>query len=50
MDFVITWLCNLAAFAAGSLIAWLIAVLTIKATTEEEALAGHRAADESGAR
>ena len=49
MDFVIQWLWYLAAFAVGSLIAWLITVLTIKPTSEEEALANVEGADE-GAR
>jgi uncharacterized membrane protein ArfB len=50
MDFVIQWLWYLVAFAVGSLVAWLITVLTIKPTTEDEALAGLSGADESGAR
>ena len=50
MDFVIQWLWYLVAFAVGSLVAWLITVLTIKPTTEDEALAGPSGADESGAR
>jgi uncharacterized membrane protein ArfB len=49
MDFVIQWLWYLAAFAVGSLIAWLITVLTIKPTSEEEALANGERTDE-GAR
>ena len=32
MDFVIQWLWYLVAFVVGSLVAWLITVLTIKPT------------------
>lgn len=39
MDFVIQWLWYLLAFVVGSLVAWLVSVLTIKRTSEEEALA-----------
>lgn len=46
MDFVIQWLCYLGAFLLGSLVAWLVAVLTVKPTSETEALSGAR---ESGA-
>ena len=50
MDFVVQWLWYLMAFALGSLVAWLITVLTIKPTSEEEALADLAGTDESGAR
>ena len=49
MDFVIQWLWYLVAFAVGSLVAWLIAVVTVKRTSEEEALADLPGARESGA-
>lgn len=49
MDFVIQWLWYLLAFVVGSLVAWLISVLTIKRTSEEEALADLPGARESGA-
>ncbi|BBZ31811.1 channel accessory protein ArfB [Mycolicibacterium confluentis] len=39
MDFVIQWLWYLLAFLVGSLVAWLIAVVTIRRTSEEEAFA-----------
>jgi uncharacterized membrane protein ArfB len=39
VDFVMQWLWYLIAFVAGSLVAWLIAVLAIKSTTEDEAFA-----------
>jgi uncharacterized membrane protein ArfB len=49
MDFVIQWLWYLAAFVVGSLAAWLIAVLTVKPTSESEALAELPGAREAGA-
>ena len=49
MDFVIQWLCYLVAFLLGSLVAWLVAVLTVKPTSEEEALSGLPGARDSGA-
>ena len=49
MDFVIQWLCYLLAFVVGSLVAWLITVVTIKRTSEEEALADLPGARELGA-
>lgn len=39
MDFIIQWLWYLLAFVVGSLVAWLGSVLTIKRSSEEEALA-----------
>jgi uncharacterized membrane protein ArfB len=50
MDFVIQWLWYLLAFAVGSLVAWLVAVLTVKPTSESEALADLPGARELGAR
>jgi uncharacterized membrane protein ArfB len=49
MDFVIQWLWYLVAFAVGALAAWLIAVVTVKPTSEEEALADLPGAREPGA-
>jgi uncharacterized membrane protein ArfB len=49
MDFIIQWLWYLVAFVVGSLVAWLITVLTIKRTSEEEALADLPGARELGA-
>jgi uncharacterized membrane protein ArfB len=46
MEFVIQWLWYLAAFAVGSLVAWLFAVVAIKTTTSERPAAGN---DEPGA-
>ncbi len=48
MDFVIQWLWYLLAFVVGSLVAWLITVVTIKRTSEEEALADLPGARELG--
>jgi uncharacterized membrane protein ArfB len=39
MDFIIQWLWYLSAFVAGSAIVWAATVLTIKHTSEEQALA-----------
>ena len=50
MDFVIQWLWYLLAFVVGALVAWLIAVVTVKPTSEEEAFAEHPGAREWGAR
>ena len=50
MDFVIEWLCYLLAFVVGALVAWLIAVVMVKPTSEEEALAELPGARELGAR
>ena len=49
MDFIIQWLWYLVAFVVGSLVAWLITVLTVKRTSEEEALAELPGARELGA-
>lgn len=39
MDFVIQWVWYLLAFLVGSLVAWLLAAVSIKHTSEDEALA-----------
>jgi uncharacterized membrane protein ArfB len=49
MDFIIQWFWYLLAFAVGSLVAWLITVVTIKRTSEEEALADLPGSREIGA-
>ena len=49
MDFIIQWLWYLLAFVLGSLVAWLITLLTIKRTSKEAALADLGASRESGA-
>jgi uncharacterized membrane protein ArfB len=48
MAFIIGWLWYLVAFVVGSLVAWAIAVLTVKRTSEEEALADLPGARELG--
>lgn len=50
MGFVIQWFCYLLAFVVGSLVAWLLSVVTVKHTSEEEALADLPESREMGAR
>jgi uncharacterized membrane protein ArfB len=50
MAFVMQWLWYLLAFVLGSLVAWLITVLTIKPTSAEEAFAALPGSRELGAR
>lgn len=50
MDFVIQWVWYLLAFLVGSLVAWLLAVVSIKRTSEDEALAELSGSREIGAR
>ena len=50
MDFVIQWLWYLVAFVAGSAVAWLIAIVSIRRTSEEQALADMPGSREIGAR
>jgi uncharacterized membrane protein ArfB len=49
MDFVIQWVWYLLAFLAGSLVAWALAAVTIKHTSEEAARDDLASAPESGA-
>lgn len=49
MDFVIQWLWYLLAFVVGSAVAWLITVVTIRRTSEEQALADMPGSREIGA-
>ncbi|WP_197415195.1 hypothetical protein [Mycobacterium sp. M26] len=49
MGFVVQWLWYLLAFVVGSAVAWLIAVATVKRTSEEEALADLPGSREIGA-
>lgn len=49
MDFVVEWLWYLVAFAVGSAVAWLITVVSIRRTSEEQALADMPGAREIGA-
>ncbi|MGH3558897.1 MAG: hypothetical protein ACRDU0_03220 [Mycobacterium sp.] len=50
MDFVIQWLWYLLAFVVGSAVAWLIAIVSIRRTSEEQALADMPGSREIGAR
>jgi len=50
MGFVIQWLWYLLAFVIGSLVAWVITVLTIRRTSREEAIADLPGSREIGAR
>ncbi len=49
MDFVIQWLHYLVAFAAGSAVAWVIATVSIKPSSEEEDAADVHESHEAGA-
>ncbi|MCV7399809.1 hypothetical protein H7K24_06545 [Mycobacterium fragae] len=49
MDFVIQWLWYLLAFVVGSAVAWVITVVTIRRTSEEQALADMPGSREIGA-
>jgi uncharacterized membrane protein ArfB len=49
MDFVIQWLWYLLAFVVGSVVAWLIAVVSIRHTSAEQALADLAGGHEIGA-
>ena len=48
MDFIIQWVWYLLAFLVGGLVAWLLATVSIKRTTEEEALADMPGSRERG--
>lgn len=50
MAFAVQWLWYLAAFVAGSLVAWTIATVAIKPASREEAVAALPGAREIGAR
>lgn len=49
MDFVIQWLWYLLAFVVGSGVAWAITVVSVKRTSEEQALAEMPGSREIGA-
>jgi uncharacterized membrane protein ArfB len=49
MDFVIQWLWCLLAFVIGSAVAWLITIVSIRRTSEEQALADLPGSREIGA-
>ncbi len=48
MDFIIQWVWYLLAFLVGSLVAWLLAAVSIKRTSEQEALADMPGSREPG--
>ncbi len=50
MDFVYQWLWYLLAFVVGSVVAWLITVISIRRTSKEEAIAALPGSREVGAR
>jgi uncharacterized membrane protein ArfB len=50
MDFVIQWLWYLLAFVVGSVVAWVITMISIRRTSKEEALADMPGSREIGAR
>jgi uncharacterized membrane protein ArfB len=50
MDFFIQWVWYVVAFLVGSLLAWGLAVLTVKRTSEEEAFADLPGSREIGGR
>lgn len=50
MAFVAQWLWYLLAFVVGSAVAWIITVVSIKRTTEEEAIADLPGSREIGVR
>jgi uncharacterized membrane protein ArfB len=50
MDFVYQWLWYLLAFVVGSVVAWLITVVSIRRTSREEAIAALPGSCEIGAR
>lgn len=39
MDFIVQWLWYLLAFVVGSVLAWLITILSVRRTSREEAIA-----------
>jgi uncharacterized membrane protein ArfB len=49
MDFVIQWLWCLLAFVVGSAVAWLITIVSIRRTSEEQAVADLPGSREIGA-
>lgn len=50
MAFVAQWLWYLLAFVVGSAVAWIITVVSVKRTSEEEAIADLPGSREIGAR
>ena len=50
MAFVVQWLWYLVAFVVGSAVAWIITVVSVSRTSEEEAIADLPGSREIGAR
>ena len=50
MEFVVQWLWYLLAFVVGSAVAWIITVVSVSRTSEEEAIADLPGSREIGAR
>jgi uncharacterized membrane protein ArfB len=50
MEFVTQWLWYLAAFLAGSVVAWVITILAVRRTSEDEVIADLPGAREIGTR
>ena len=50
MGFIVQWLWYLLAFAVGSAVAWLIAILSIRPTSRDEAIAALPGSREIGDR
>jgi uncharacterized membrane protein ArfB len=50
MEFVTQWLSYLAAFLAGSVVAWVITILAVRRSSEDEVIADLPGAREIGTR
>jgi uncharacterized membrane protein ArfB len=50
MEFVTQWLWYLAAFLAGSVVAWVITILAVRRTSEDEVIADLPGSRETGTR
>jgi uncharacterized membrane protein ArfB len=50
MDFIVQWLWYLLAFVVGSVVAWLITVVSVHRTSRQEALAAMPGSREIGVR
>lgn len=50
MDFVTQWLWCLLAFVAGSIVAWVVSVISVRRTSRAEAIADMPGSREIGAR
>ncbi len=50
MGFIIQWLWYLLAFVVGSVVAWIVTIISVRRTSEEEAFADLPGSRELGAR